>query len=141
MNAQSDPWGGIAVVECAHVSRYKTKSQTQLTVLLLFDFAAFVRVALLRVLAVLDNFAVLPCFFLYFLHFSALILEPNLRTPVFSSRHFNSYRLSIKSVKYHLISLTCTILTLRPVSLARVSRTFLQGFGLSSKEALNARRC
>lgn len=37
--------------------------------------------------------------------------------------------------------LTCTILTLRPVSLPRVSRTFLQGFGLSSKEALNARRC
>lgn len=31
--------------------------------------------------------------------------------------------------------------TLRPVSCARPSRTFRQGFGLNSKDALNARRC
>lgn len=36
---------------------------------------------------------------------------------------------------------TCTILRLKPVSLARVSRTFRHGFGDTSKDALNARRC
>jgi hypothetical protein len=62
-------------------------------VLLLFDFAAFVRVALFRVLAVLDDFAVLPRFLLDFFHLGALILEPHLRAnqgnPVFISRHVN----------------------------------------------------
>lgn len=37
--------------------------------------------------------------------------------------------------------ITCTILTLSPVSLASPSRTFRQGFGLTSKEALKARLC
>lgn len=37
--------------------------------------------------------------------------------------------------------LTCTILTLRPVSLAKPSLTFLQGLGLISKEALKALLC
>lgn len=36
---------------------------------------------------------------------------------------------------------TCTILILNPVSLARVSLTFLHGLGLTSKEALKALLC
>lgn len=36
---------------------------------------------------------------------------------------------------------TWTTRTLRPVSLAKASRTFLHGFGDSSNEALNWRRC
>ena len=35
---------------------------------------------------------------------------------------------------------TCTTRTLRPVSFAKASRTFRQGFGDSSKDALNWRR-
>jgi hypothetical protein len=84
MNAQNAPWGGIAVVECAPLNTKQSERDhflaRQLTLFLLFDFAAFVRVALLRVLAVLDDFSILPRFFLDFLHLSALVLEPNLRT-------------------------------------------------------------
>lgn len=36
---------------------------------------------------------------------------------------------------------TCTMRTLRPVSLARPSRTLRHGLGLTSKDALKARRC
>lgn len=45
-----------------------------------------------------------------------------------------------KCLKVHQ-QFTWTILTLRPVSLAKASLTFRQGFGLISKEALKARLC
>lgn len=54
----------------------------------------------------------------------------------------NSHRrtsLKCHKVGYH--EFTWTIRTLRPVSLARASLTFRQGFGLTSNEALKARRC
>lgn len=39
------------------------------------------------------------------------------------------------------MTFTCTIRMLNPVSRARPSRTFRQGFGVISNEALNALRC
>lgn len=80
--------------------------------------------------------------FLDFLDFGALILKPNLfgTNERFKYRALNGKIHSMKK-NWESSRLTWTMRKLRPVSLAKFSRTLRHGFGDTSKDALNALRC